>query len=61
VEPLIRNLILFGGLAFCVVFGALTAAVAAEEGVDVLIVVSFAIIVMVMLGILGALRNPPRR
>jgi hypothetical protein len=52
--------ILFGGLAFCVFFGGLTAAVAAENGVDVLIVVSFLIILMVMLGILGAIRNPPR-
>jgi hypothetical protein len=60
VDPLLRNVILFGGLAFCLFFGGLTAAVAAENGVDVLIVVSFAIILMVMLGILGALRNPPR-
>jgi hypothetical protein len=60
VDPLIRNVILFAGLAFCLLFGGLTAAVAAENGVDILIVVSFVIILMVMLGILGAIRNPPR-
>jgi hypothetical protein len=59
-DPLIRTVILFGGLTFCLFFGGLTAAVAAENGIDALIVVSFAIILMVLLGILGAIRNPPR-
>lgn len=59
-SPLVRNLILFGGLFFCLVFGALTAVVAVNDGIDILILVSFAIVAMVMLGILGAIRNPPR-
>jgi hypothetical protein len=60
-DPLLRNFILLAGLVFCLIFGAMTAAVAAQGGIDVLVVVSFLIILMVMLGILGALRNPPRR
>lgn len=56
-----RNLILIGGLMFCLLFGALTVSVAAENGVDALILLSFAIIVMVMLGIVGAIRNPPQK
>ena len=55
-----RDLILIGGAMFCVLFGALTVLVAVENGLDFLILVSLAIIVMVLLGIIGAIRNPPR-
>jgi hypothetical protein len=60
VDPLLRSFILFAGLTFCIFFGALTATVAVQDGIDALIVVSFVIIGLVMLGILGAIRNPPR-
>ena len=56
-----RNLLLMVALAFCVAFGGITAAVAAQSGFDVLTLISFAIVVMLMLAVLGALRNPPGR
>jgi hypothetical protein len=59
-DPFVRSLVLFGGLAFCVFFAALTTSVAVQDGVDIAVVISFAIIALVMLGILGAIRNPPR-
>jgi len=48
-------------LVFCLAFGGMTAAVAAQYGFDIFTVVSFAIVLMIMLAVLGALRNPPRR
>ena len=38
----------------------MTAAVAAQSGFDIFTLISFLIIVMIMLAVLGALRNPPR-
>ena len=46
-------------LAFCLVFGGMTAAVAAQSGVDIFTVVSFGIVAMLGIAVLGALRNPP--
>jgi hypothetical protein len=37
----------------------MTAAVAAESGFDVFTLASFLIVLMLMLAVLGALRNPP--
>jgi hypothetical protein len=54
-----RSAILLVALAFCLLFGGLTAAVAAESGFDILTLVSFLIILMIMLAVIGALRNPP--
>ena len=52
---------LWVALAFCLLFGGLTASVAAESGIDIFTVASFAIVLMILLAVLGALRNPPRR
>jgi hypothetical protein len=58
-EPSVRNAFLLVALTFCLGFGGMTAAVAAESGVDIFTLTSFLIIVMLMLAVLGALRNPP--
>lgn len=55
-----RSALLLVALAFCLLFGGVTAAVAAQSGIDILTLISFGIIVMIMLAVLGALRNPPR-
>ena len=56
-----REALLWVALAFCMLFGGLTATVAAESGFDIFTVASFGIVLMIMLAVLGALRNPPRR
>jgi hypothetical protein len=57
----VREAFLWMALVFCLLFGGMTAAVAAQYGFDIFTVASFAIVVMIMLAVLGALRNPPRR
>jgi hypothetical protein len=63
VNPDVRSAILAAGLAFCILFGA-AAIVAIFESVTgfgvVLGLISLAIVVMIMLGLIGAMRNPPR-
>ena len=51
--------ILAAALAFIVLLGALTVAVAIETGPDVLTVGSLLVLAMFGFGILGALRHPP--
>jgi hypothetical protein len=55
----VRNAFLLVALLFCLGFGAMTAAVVAQSGIDILTLTSFLIVVMIMLAVLGALRNPP--
>jgi len=57
----VRDAFLWVALAFCLLFGGLTASVAAESGIDIFTVASFAIVLMILLAVLGALRSPPRR
>jgi hypothetical protein len=54
-----RSAFLWVALVFCLLFGGMTAAVAAESGFDVFTLASFLIVLMLMLAVLGALRNPP--
>ena len=54
-----RSAFLLVALAFCLVFGGMTAAVAAQSGFDIFTVVSFGIVAMIGIAVLGALRNPP--
>jgi hypothetical protein len=54
-----REVFLWIALVFCLMFGAATASVAAQYGVDIFTIVSFLIILMLMLAVLGAIRNPP--
>jgi hypothetical protein len=55
----VRNALLWVALAFCLLFGGMTAAVAGQSGLDIFTAISFLIVLMIMLGVLGALRNPP--
>jgi hypothetical protein len=55
----VRNTFLLVALLFCLGFGGMTATVAAQSGIDIFTVTSFLIVVMIMLAVLGALRNPP--
>jgi hypothetical protein len=57
----VRSLLLWVALVFCMLFGAATASVASRSGLDIFTVISFLIILMIMLAVLGALRNPPGR
>jgi hypothetical protein len=61
VDPHLRTFLLAGGLAFCGLFGAMTVAVAIEYGVDVFTIAAVAILALLMLALIGALRNPPGR
>jgi hypothetical protein len=56
-----RNAFLLVALVFCLLFGGMTVAVAAQSGLDIFTLVSFLIVLMLMLAVLGALRNPPGR
>ena len=56
-----RSAFLLVALVFCLLFGGMTAAVAADSGFDIFTAVSFLIVLMLMLAVLGALRNPPGR
>jgi hypothetical protein len=57
----VREAFLWVALVFCLLFGGLTASVAADSGFDIFTVASFAIVIMILLAVLGALRNPPKR
>lgn len=60
----VRTAILAMGLAFCILFAGISV-VAIFESISatgvVLGIISLAIIGMIMLGLIGAMRNPPRR
>jgi len=56
-----RNAFLLVALVFCLLFGGMTVAVAAQSGLDIFTLTSFLIVLMLMLAVLGALRNPPGR
>jgi hypothetical protein len=55
----VREALLWLALVFCLLFGAATASVAAQSGFDIFIAISFLIVLMLMLAVLGAIRNPP--
>jgi hypothetical protein len=57
--PDLRTALLVGGLAFVALFALMTLAVALEHGVNILIVVSIAIVAMLGLALVNALRDPP--
>jgi hypothetical protein len=66
VNPDIRNAVLAVGLAFCILFGASAlAAIVKYWGVSPRHVfagfISLGIVALIGFGLLGALRNPPRR
>ena len=54
-----RSAFLIAALIFCVAFGGMTVAVAAQYGFDIFTLVAFGIVAMILIGVFGALRNPP--
>jgi quinol-cytochrome oxidoreductase complex cytochrome b subunit len=57
-----RRLVVLGiALVFIAGFAFLTVAAAIEQGVTVASVISAFILLMLAVGIIGALRNPPRQ
>jgi hypothetical protein len=58
-DPDLRTALLAGGLVFCALFGLMTVVVAIEYGIDVFTFAAVAILTMLMLALIGAIRNPP--
>jgi hypothetical protein len=56
-----RTAVLAAALVFIAGFAFLTVVAATEQGVTVATVISVFILVLLAVGIVGALRNPPRR
>ena len=46
-------------ITFLILFGGLTLVVMAEQGIDLLVVISLLLIVGIGIGVVGALRQPP--
>ena len=58
-DPFFRGMALISGLVFCGLFALMTVTVAIEYGFDILTVVAGAIVLMLGLALLGAIRTPP--
>ncbi len=56
-----RQAVLAAALAFIAFFAFLTVAAAFEQGVTAATLISALILVLLAIGIVGALRNPPSR
>jgi hypothetical protein len=54
-----RTVALIGSLAFICLLAILTISVAADDGVDILVIVSLIVIALLGLGVLGAFAQPP--
>jgi hypothetical protein len=54
-----RTLVLAGSLAIICLLAFLTVKVAVEDGVDILVVVSGIVLLVLGVGVLGALTTPP--
>jgi hypothetical protein len=55
-----RNFVLFAVLVFIAGFAFLTVAAIVEQGLTIAGVLSILILALLSIGIVGALRNPPR-
>lgn len=58
-DPGTRTAILISGITFCVVFAAMTIAVALDSGLTVFTLIGLLIVGMIGAGLIGAIRNPP--
>lgn len=56
-DPDLRTALLIGGLIFVGLFAAMTVSVVLEDGVDVLTVTAAVIVVLLVLPLIGALRD----
>jgi hypothetical protein len=54
-----RALVLAASLGIICLLGFLTISVAIREGVDILVIVSLAVLTLLGFGVLGALTSPP--
>jgi hypothetical protein len=54
-----RTFVLLASLAIICLLGFLTVSVAVEDGIDVLVIVSFIVLALLGIGVLGALTSPP--
>jgi hypothetical protein len=54
-----RTLVLLGSMAIISLLAFLTLTVAVEDGIDILVVVSLVVLVLLAIGVLGALTSPP--
>ncbi len=54
-----RTLVLLASLAIICLLGFLTVTVAVEEGIDVLVVLSAVVLVLLGVGVIGALTSSP--
>ena len=54
-----QNAVLFLCLCFIGFFAFLTAYVVLKSGVDILVIISVVIIMLFVVGVIGALRQPP--
>jgi hypothetical protein len=55
-----RTIVLFLALVFIVGFAVLTIATISQQGVTAAALISIFILVLLAVGVIGALRNPPR-
>jgi hypothetical protein len=60
-DPDARTGVLAVGFTFCVFLLILTLGVVADSGLDILSVISFIVIALIAIGLLGAIREPPDR
>jgi hypothetical protein len=54
-----RTMVLAGSLVIICLLAFLTVSVAVEDGVDILVVVSIVVLLLLGIGVLGALTTPP--
>ena len=54
-----RTLVLLGSLALICLLAFLTLTVAVEDGIDILVIVSFIVLALLGFGVLGALTSAP--
>jgi hypothetical protein len=60
-EPEVRSAIVLVGLLFVFLFGGSALVVIGEDGIDVLTVISLLIAVMIFIGVMAVVREPPKR
>jgi hypothetical protein len=59
-EPEVRGAIVLVGLLFVFLFGGSALVVIGQDGLDILTVISLLIAVMIFMGVMAVVRNPPK-
>jgi hypothetical protein len=60
-DPITRSAIILVGILFVLLFGGSALVVAGRDGFDFLTIVSLVIAGMILLAVIAAIREPPRR